>query len=120
MVTSLLADIWFDLKARTDAISIMRLIPGILALIAAGAVNVGATPQYEIYDIGVVQTGDSASQGFRTSTGGIGVGRSFRSGGTQAFTWTLSGGIVGLPNLAGRSFCGSNGANDSGIVVGTG
>jgi hypothetical protein len=79
-----------------------------------------ADPQYQIYDIGVVQTGDTASQGFGVSNGGIAVGRSFRTGGTQAFTWTLGGGIVGLPNLSGRSFCVSNSANDSGIVVGTG
>ena len=79
-----------------------------------------ADPSYNIYDIGVVQTGDSASQGFGVSTGGIGVGRSFRTGGTQAFTWTLATGIVGLPNLAGRSYCVSNSANGNGIVVGTG
>lgn len=76
-------------------------------------------PQYRIYDIGLVQTGDTASQGFGVSTGGIAVGRSVRSGGAQAFAWTLSGGIVGLPNLAGRAFCVSNGANNSGIVAGT-
>jgi hypothetical protein len=76
-------------------------------------------PQYQIYDIGVVQTGDTASQGFGVSTGGIAVGRSVRSGGAQAFTWTPSGGIAGLPNIAGRAFCVSNGANGSGIVAGT-
>src|SRR5207302_10079333 len=77
-------------------------------------------PQYQIYDIGVVQVGDTASQGFGVSRAGIGVGRSFRTGGTQAFTWTLNGGIVGLPNLPGRSYAVSNSANDNGIVVGTG
>jgi hypothetical protein len=76
-------------------------------------------PQYQIYDIGIVQTGDTASQGFGVSTGGIAVGRSVRSGGAQAFTWTPGGGIVGLPNLAGRAFCVSNSANGSGIVAGT-
>jgi hypothetical protein len=76
-------------------------------------------PQYQIFDIGIVQPGDTASQGFGVSTGGVAVGRSVRSGGAQAFTWTRSGGIVGLPLLAGRSFCVSNGANDSGIVAGT-
>lgn len=76
-------------------------------------------PQYQIYDIGVVQMGDSASQGFGVSTGGVAVGRSVRSGGAQAFTWTLGSGIVGLPNLSGRTFCVSNGANDGGIVAGT-
>ncbi|MET0751955.1 MAG: hypothetical protein ABWZ66_01215 [Pyrinomonadaceae bacterium] len=76
-------------------------------------------PQYQIFDIGVVQTGDTASQGFGASTGGVAVGRSVRTGGAQAFTWTLGGGIIGLPNLAGRAFCVSNGANNSGIVAGT-
>ena len=101
----------------------MRALTKISALIAwvvVAAATGTADPQYQIYDIGVVQTGDTASQGFGVSTGGIAVGRSFRSDGTQAFTWTLGGGIVGLPNLAGRSFCVSNSANDTGIVVGTG
>ena len=76
-------------------------------------------PQYRIYDIGVVQGGDTASQGFGVSTGGAAVGRSVRSGGAQAFTWTSGGGIVGLPNLSGRAFCVSNGANNNDIVAGT-
>lgn len=92
------------------------MIPA-LAICAASAF---ADPQYQIFDMGLVQTGDTASQGFRVSTGGIGVGRSLRSGGAQAFTWTLGGGTVGLPNLASRAFAVANGANDSGIVVGTG
>lgn len=79
----------------------------------------GAAPQYQIFDIGVVQMGDTASQGFRVSTGGVAVGRSVRSGAAQAFSWTAGGGIVGLPNLAGRAFCVSNGANNTGTVVGT-
>jgi len=54
------------------------------------------------------------------SRAGIAVGRSFQANGTQAFTWTLKGGIVGLSNLSGRSYCVSNSANDNGIVVGTG
>jgi hypothetical protein len=29
------------------------------------------TPQYQIYDIGVVEVGDTASQGFGVSRGGI-------------------------------------------------
>src|SRR6266850_1771588 len=77
-------------------------------------------PQYQIYDIGVVQVGDTASQGFGVSRAGVAVGRPFQDNGTQAFTWTLKGGIVGLPNLPGRSYCVSNSANDNGIVVGTG
>ncbi len=76
-------------------------------------------PQYQIVDIGIVQAGDTASQGFGVSTGGTGVGRSVRTGGAQAFIWTSGGGIVGLPNLAGRAFCVSNGANNTGQVAGT-
>jgi hypothetical protein len=83
------------------------------------AAGVPVPPRYQIYDIGIVQVGDSASQGFGASTGGVAVGRSVRTGAAQAFSWTLGGGIVGLPNLAGRTFCVSNGANDSGIVAGT-
>jgi len=78
-----------------------------------------ATPQYQIYDIGVVQVGDTASQGFGVSHAAIAVGRSIRTGGSQAFSWTLKGGIVGLPNLSGRGYAVSNSANDNGIVVGT-
>ena len=76
-------------------------------------------PQYQIYDIGLVQSGDTASQGFGVSTGGVAVGRSVRSNGAQAFAWTRDGGIVGLPNLSGRAYCVSNSANDTGIVAGT-
>lgn len=74
-------------------------------------------PQYQIIDIGLLPTHVN-SQGFGVSPGGIGVGRSIGSI-AQAFEWTSGGGIVGLPNLSGRNFCVSNGANDSGLVVGT-
>jgi hypothetical protein len=90
----------------------------LLCLVAVSGAP-ATTPQYQIYDIGVVQVGDTASQGFEVSHAGIAVGRSVRTGGSQAFTWTLKGGIVGLPNLAGRSYAVSNSANDSGIAVGT-
>ena len=78
-----------------------------------------ATPQYQIYDIGVVDVGDTASQGFGVSRAGVAVGRSLHTGGSRAFTWTLNGGLVGLPNLAGRNYAVSNSANDTGSVVGT-
>src|SRR5438034_7963642 len=76
-------------------------------------------PQYQIFDIGVVDVGDTFSQGFGVSRAGIAVGRSIRNDGSHAFSWTLNGGIVGLPDLTGRSYCVSNSANDSGDVVGT-
>jgi hypothetical protein len=77
-------------------------------------------PQYQIYDIGVVLPGDDFSQGFGVSPGGVAVGRSLNNTGSEAFSWTLNGGIVGLPNLVGRSYCVSNRANDNDVVVGTG
>ena len=76
-------------------------------------------PQYQILDIGIIQMGDTASQGFGVSTGNVAVGRSIRTGGAQALSWTLGGGIVGLPILAGRTHCVSNSANNTGIVVGS-
>jgi hypothetical protein len=82
-------------------------------------VAVPSPPLYRIYDIGIVQAGDTASQGFGVSTGGLAVGRSIRTGGSQAFSWTQGGGIVGLPNLSGRPFCVSTSANNSGLVAGT-
>ncbi|HLM02464.1 MAG TPA: carboxypeptidase regulatory-like domain-containing protein [Pyrinomonadaceae bacterium] len=90
-----------------------------IEIVAESSRMTAVPPQYRIYDIGVVQGGDTASQGFGVSTGGAAVGRSVRSGGAQAFTWTSGGGIVGLPNLSGRAFCVSNGANNNGIVAGT-
>jgi uncharacterized membrane protein len=94
-------------------------ITAALLLVATDPAATATTPQYQIYDIGVVEVGDTASQGFGVSHAGIAVGRSIRTGASQAFTWTLKGGIVGLPNLAGRSNAVSNSANDTGIVVGT-
>jgi uncharacterized repeat protein (TIGR01451 family) len=99
----------------------MRALTRISALIAWIVITAGAAaaPQYQIYDIGVVQAGDTASQGFGASPGGVAVGRSFRANGAQAFSWTVGGGLVALPNLAGRNYAVSNDANDNGIVVGT-
>ncbi|MBK8465176.1 MAG: carboxypeptidase regulatory-like domain-containing protein [Chloracidobacterium sp.] len=83
--------------------------------------NTPTPPQYQIFDIGVVQSGDGASQGMGVSPGGLAVGRSVRTGGAQAFTYIGGAGIAGLPNLAARPFCVSNSAADTGIghIVGT-
>lgn len=79
----------------------------------------GGQPQYMILDIGIVAMGDTAAQGFGVSPNGTAVGRSIRTGAAQAYSWTPGGGIVGLPNLAGRAFCVSNAANNTGVAVGT-
>jgi cell division septation protein DedD len=106
---------------RTNARSNCQFIAFTIALLSIAIIPAAtaATPQYEIYDIGVIDPGDDASQGFGVSHGGIAVGRSIRTGGSQAFSWTLNGGVVGLPNLAGRNHAVSNSANDNGVVVGT-
>lgn len=105
----------------TNARLSLRCIAFAVALLSVAILPAATatTPQYQIYDIGVIDAGDTASQGFGVSGGGVAVGRSIRTGGSQAFTWTLNTGIVGLPNLAGRSYTVGNSANDSGIVVGT-
>src|SRR6476620_3386294 len=106
---------------KTNARSNLQLIVFIVALLSVATfpAATATTPQYQIYDIGVIDSGDTASQGFGVSEGGVAVGRSIRTGGSQAFTWTVSGGLVGLPNLAGRNHAVSNSANDNGVVVGT-
>src|SRR5262245_64096472 len=106
---------------KTNAPWTFRIIAIAASLLAIAMVSeaIAGTPQYQIYDIGVINAGDGASQGFGVSPGGIAVGRSIGSSGSQAFSWTLKGGIVGLPNLAGRNHAVSNSANDTGIAVGT-
>jgi len=106
---------------KTNARSNLQSIVFIVALLSVATFRAATatTPQYQIYDIGVIDAGDTASQGFGVSEGGVAVGRSIRTGGSQAFTWTLNDGLIGLPNLAGRNHAVSNSANDNGIVVGT-
>ena len=98
----------------------MRAISTIPAFIVSMVVaaTVTAQPVWLIFDIGVVQKGDTASQGFGVCNS-FAVGRSIRTNASQAFTWSLGAGLVGLPNLAGRNHAVSNSVNDNGIVVGT-
>src|SRR4029077_19774211 len=107
------------MKIRITFNTFSGAIAAALSCVAAIPAMSAPVPQYQIFDIGVVQAGDTASQGFGVSPGGIAVGRSLNNTGSEAFSWTLNGGIVGLPNLAGRSFSVSNSANDAGVVVGT-
>lgn len=93
-------------------------VNGQVSRFGSKAEAVTTVPQYQILDIGVVQTGDS-SQGMRSSAGGVGVGRSLRGNGSTAFTWNRSGGMFALTNLTGKNYCVSNGANDIEFAVGT-
>lgn len=97
-------------------------VPSVVALAAVvSATALAVPPEYTIHNIGIVNPGDTASQGFRVSGNGIATGRSFGNP-TQAFTWTVGGGLVGLPNLASpsRPFSVGNAVTDAGVVVGTG
>jgi hypothetical protein len=72
---------------KTNARSNLQFIALTIALLSVAILPAStATPQYRIYDIGVIDLGDTASQGFGVSDGGIAVGRSIRTGGSQAFT----------------------------------
>jgi hypothetical protein len=104
----------FRISSDVRSIAVTAALVGIVTVTSA----VATPPQYQIYDIGVINAGDTASQGFGVSRDGIAVGRSIGTDGSQAFIWNLNDGIIGLPNLAGRSFAVSNSANN-GIVVGT-
>ena len=116
-VDSWLVEAPMKIRITSDVRSIA--VAAALLCLAAITPALATTPQYQIYDIGIINTGDTASQGFGVSHAGVAVGRSIGTAGSQAFTWTVKGGIIGLPNLAGRNFAVSNSANDSGIVVGT-
>ena len=109
-----------NMKIRITSNTFSSVLAAALTSVTTVAATSAPTPQYQIYDIGVVDVGDTFSQGLGVSPEGIAVGRSIRNDGSHAFSWTLNGGIVGLPDLAGRSYCVSNSANDSGGVVGTG
>ncbi|MCA9279877.1 MAG: hypothetical protein H6815_05455 [Phycisphaeraceae bacterium] len=92
------------------------------SLVVCGfACVLSAQPEYQIYDIGIVQTSDFGSQAFGVSPSGIVTGRSLGSP-THAWSWTEVGGRVDLPNLASpvRAFSVGNGVNDAGVVVGVG
>ena len=108
------------MKIRITSNTFSSVLAAALTSVTTVAATSAPTPQYQIYDIGVVDVGDTFSQGLGVSPEGIAVGRSIRNDGSHAFSWTLNGGIVGLPDLAGRSYCVSNSANDSGGGVGTG
>ncbi len=94
----------------------------IVSALAASATGRMHSP-YRIFDLGLVDSADSGSQGFGISpAGGVATGRSLGGTGSSAFYWTRKGGLVGLPNLdaPARAFGMGNAVNDQGVVVGTG
>lgn len=97
-----------------------RIIAAVAGAALAGGITSGAIaqPEYTIIDLGVVDPGDAFSQGTGISPSGVAVGRSLGTS-NAGFTWTQSGGLVQLDNLAGRTFHQANGANANGQAVGT-
>jgi uncharacterized membrane protein len=92
------------------------------SMLAAVGTALAVPPSYTIYDLGLVNAADAASQANRISPGGIVTGRSLGSQG-RTYAWTVNGGLVPLPNPVApiaRNFTAGNGANDGGEVVGTG
>jgi len=69
---------------RTNARSTFQFIAFTVAVLSVAIIPAATatTHQYQIYDIGVIDPGDDASQGFGVSHGGTAVGRSIRTGGT--------------------------------------
>ncbi|MBT9494233.1 MAG: PEP-CTERM sorting domain-containing protein [Paucibacter sp.] len=99
---------------KTLSLTILGL--SALALLPAAQ---AAAPSYTIVDLGVIGSG-TASQAFGASPdGGIVVGRSFASQTQIAYSWTSQGGMVALPNLAGRKYATANDVNSAGLAVGT-
>ena len=90
----------------------------VFALLVGTATPTWAAPEYNIIDLGVLDPGDFGSQGFRVSANGYATGRTLGVS-NQAFSWSQSGGTVGLPNLATHAYSAGNGVNNAGTVVGT-
>lgn len=88
------------------------------ALLLAAAAARADAPSYTIVDLGVVGNGTASQANGISPDGRIVVGRSLGTGFT-AYTWTAAGGMVGLPNLAGRNFAVANDVNNAGLAVGT-
>ncbi|MCE9559772.1 MAG: hypothetical protein K8R88_12580 [Armatimonadetes bacterium] len=95
--------------------------PHILSLLVVLAGAAQATPQYQIYDLGVARSGDTSSNGRGISSNGIVVGRTSGTG-SSAMKWTSTGGTFPLanPTSPARAFCVGNGVNSSGNVAGSG
>lgn len=111
--------LWVFVPPYCGIRALTPIAPFIASLVVAATAS--AAPQYQIYDIGTLETGDPYSSGLGVSHAGIAFGGSPHGSGllsSHAFTWTLEGGIVRLPNPAGRDYSYPLGANDSGMVVG--
>ncbi|PYK14761.1 MAG: hypothetical protein DME64_09440, partial [Verrucomicrobia bacterium] len=67
-----------NMKIRITSNTFSSVLAAALTSVTTVAATSAPTPQYQIYDIGVVDVGDTFSQGLGVSPEGIAVGRSIR------------------------------------------
>ncbi len=104
-------------KFRCVAVAIA--VAFVLPLLAAGPAGAELL-DYIIVNIGTLNPDDFASQGNDASPI-LGIATGLSAGdGDHAYTWNQDDGYVDLPNIPSRAYCRGNGANDLGVVVGTG
>src|SRR5438105_4453776 len=87
-----------------------------LVLAGAALVGLGQAQQYQVYNLGILNTGDTGSRGAAVSSNDIVAGWS--GGNYRAFTWTVGGGIVGLPPQSGYNYAFAQAINNNGLVGG--
>ena len=88
------------------------------AALAAPAHAQAQAPAYTIVDLGLIGSGTAAQAFGMSADGRIVVGRSIAAQ-HSAYTWTPGGGMVALPNLAGRNYAVANDVNNAGLAVGS-
>lgn len=99
-----------------------RVIISMVA-VSLSALTTSAAARQSFQGVGDLPGGSTASRANAVSSDGlVVVGRSTSANGTEAFRWTLGGGIVGLGDLLGVSFSSeAHGVSgDGSVVVGEG
>lgn len=96
----------------------LNRIAALAALAMATTAAWADAPSYSIIDLGVVGSGTASQANGISPDGQIVVGRSLGTG-YSAYTWTAQGGMVPLPNIAGRNFAVAYDVNNAGLAVGT-
>ena len=106
---------------KTNARSNRRFIAISAALLWVSIISgaTATTPQYQIYDIGVIEVGDDASQGFGVSHGGIAVGRSIRTARVRRLPGHCRAASLGCRILPGAITPLRTARTTTAIVVGT-
>lgn len=96
------------------------LSPALIALLVLGSVAIArpAHAQYSFSGLGDLLGGSFSSRANAVSAdGSVIVGASNSSGGSEAFRWTQSGGMVGLGNMVAGGISVAQGVSADGTVV---